>query len=205
MKYPRRFAFLAMCLCSISLVAQIAPATNGPQPATQNGSPTGPTAGKRVKPPFPLRYSYYAFILQKASDHDFIQQEIRDDPKRFDPEVELRNMAMYIDIRPDEYQTVLTYILPARDRLQENEREYTAAVSKFQYENGGGYNSSGKNPMPPEVIALGQEHGAIIDGTMANLKHELGDESFKKLDLYIRMYWGQGSAIPTKTKTTNSK
>jgi hypothetical protein len=176
---------LTASLLPATLPAQIASNTSTP---AQRATPAGSTTASRAKTTgrqFPVDVSYYLFIMEKTSDHEFIQKEIWDDPKRFPPDVELRNMAMYIGIRPDEYQVILTYVLDAHDRLKENERVSTIALRDYQASP-----AFYKSPIPPELAALDKEHGAIIDRTIEALKYELGEESFKKLNTYVDFYWG---------------
>ena len=99
---------------------------------------------------------------------------------------------MHIGIRPEEYATILTHILDANDRLKENEREWREALSRFQ--NSADY--SAKAIPPPELIALGKEHEAIINGTIHSLKHELGNQSFHKLNTWVDLYFRSESSAP---------
>jgi hypothetical protein len=183
---PRRYILLAVICGANVAAAQTAPITNGsvgaakPAQQDQSASPSTPSTGPKTKvphKPFPFDVKCYWFITETAAEHDRIQKEIQDNPSHFPPDMEARNMSATIGILPEEWQTVLTYVLDARDRLEENERELRVALASSQ-------NSPGFSPKslpPPELTALGKQHGAIITETMDSLKRELGDESFKKL------------------------
>ena len=41
----------------------------------------------------------------------------------------------------------------------------------------------------PELVALGKEHDAIINGTIQSLKQELGNQSFQKLNTWVDLYF----------------
>jgi hypothetical protein len=170
--------------------AQIAPrTTRTPAPVastsaqpTQGSVPAGPSTGSLSRhKPISAGLKYWLFIAEKANDHESIQKEIKDNPGHFPPDIELDDMSMHIGIRPEEYATILTHILDANDRLKENETEWTIALSNFQ--NSADY--SAKSIPPPELIALGKEHDAILTGTIRSLKHELGDKSFDKLNSWV--------------------
>jgi hypothetical protein len=182
--------------------AQIAPRTNRtPAPVAstsaqlaQDSAPAGPSTGSLARhKPASAGLKYWLFIAEKASDHESIQKEIQDNPGRFPPDIELRDMSMHIGIRPEEYATILTHILDANDRLKENETEWTMALSNFQ--NSTSYSS--KSIPPPELIALGKEHDAIISGTIRSLKHELGDKSFDKLNSWVDLNYIAETSVPT--------
>jgi hypothetical protein len=179
--------------------AQTAPSANrtpapvaSAQPAKGN-VPPGPSTGRlaRLKP-VPVGLKYWLFIAEKAKDHESIQKEIRDNPGRFPPDIELHDMSMHIGIRPEEYAIVLTHILDANQRLNENQKEWTMALSNFQ--SSAGY--SAKSIPPPQLTELGKEHDAIIDGTIRSLKHELGDESFHKLDTWVDLNYIAETSLP---------
>jgi len=193
----KKLITLAILCCSAVAIAQSAP---GSPTADAPANPVGKRAKTRT--PITLRDTYYSFIMDKTSDHEFIQKEIRDDPEHYAPDVELHYMSSYIGIRPEDYQTILTYILAAHDRIKENEREYIAAGNKFQHDNGGVIAST-KIPESPEIIALRKEGGTIIDELIANLKLELGDESFKKLDAYVHLHWSNNPSILPQTKSAD--
>jgi hypothetical protein len=176
---------LTASLLPATLPAQIASNTSTPaQSATPAGSTTASLA-KTTGRQFPVEVSYYLFIMRQTETHEFIQQEIRDNPK-LAPDIELRNMSASIGIPREDYQTILTYIFDTRDRLKENER--VAGIARREFQQSPTY--SFKSPIPPELAALDKEHGAIIDRTIEALKYELGEESFKKLNTYVDFYWG---------------
>ena len=198
---PRNLILLLIACGSTIAGAQTARGAN-PTPATatsshpaKHGSAVSPSRHK----PVPVDQEYWLFIADKARDHESIQKEIRNHPDRYSPDIELRDMSMHIGIRPEEYATILTHILDANDRLKENEREWREALSRFQ--NSADY--SAKAIPPPELIALGKEHEAIINGTIHSLKHELGNQSFHKLNTWVDLYFrsvpdsGTGSGRPT--------
>jgi hypothetical protein len=183
----RNFFLLATVLwCATSLPAQIE--STAPAPTLTPAPPTVPRI-KVPHKPFPIEERYAFFIRVKAGDHDFIQREIWDDPKRFAPDVEEQNMSVYIGIRSDEYRIIVADILDARDRLSQDDKEVMAALHKFQQENGGALQAAKVAP-PPELIEVSKHHNAIIDGMIDKLKHELGDESFAKLNAYVDEYFG---------------
>ncbi len=99
---------------------------------------------------------------------------------------------MHIGIRPEEYATILTHILDANDRLKDNQAEWTMALSNFQ--NSADY--SAKSIPPPELIALGKEHDAIISGTIRSLKHELGNQSFERLNSWVDLNYIAETSVP---------
>jgi hypothetical protein len=155
--------------------------------------PAGPSTGSLARhKPVPVVLEYWLFIAEKARDHESIQKTIRDNPNRFPPDIELQDMSMHIGIRPEEYATILTHILDANDRLKENEREWRVAFSNFQ--NSADY--SAKSIPPPELIALGKEHDAVINGTIASLKHELGNKSFHKLNTWVDLNYMSETSVP---------
>lgn len=163
----------------------------GAQPSP-NVHPVGPPTGPYVKvphKPLPVDVRYDSFITWLKEDHEFIQREIRETPERFDPRVEEKNYSASMNIRPEEYQTVLTYVLDAYSRLRENEREWNVARHKFEQENGGSSESL-RFPFPPEIVALGKEHSVIINGMIEALKHELGEKSFKGVEAYVDRNFG---------------
>jgi hypothetical protein len=178
--------------------AQTAPGANR-KPATVTSThpakgavPAGTSTGSPRHKSVPVDLEYWIFIADKARDHESIQKATRDNPSRFPPGIELQDMSMHIGIRPEEYATILTHILDADHRLKENEREWGVALSNFQ-------NSADYSPTsipPPELIALGKGHDAIINGTIASLKHELGNESFHKLDTWVDLNYIAETSVP---------
>jgi hypothetical protein len=191
---------LLVVICGSAMAwAQTAPGKNRTHVAAKSAQPArapvsaGASTGHFVKPKLvPVGLKYWLFITEKADDHDSIQREIRGNPARFPADVELQSMSMHIGIRPEEYATILTHILDANDRLKENEQEWSVALSNFR--NGAGY--SAKSIPPPELIALGKQHDAIIDGTIRSLKHELGNQSFHKLDTWVDLNYTAETAAP---------
>jgi hypothetical protein len=202
MFYPGKLILLLVACGSTVAGAQTAPGVNRTPAATTSSRPAKRvTAGSKHKP-VPVDQEYWLFIADKARDHESIQKEIRDNPNRFPPDIELRDMSMHIGIRPEEYATVLTHILDANERLKQNERERRAALSKFQ--NRADY--SAKSIPPPELIALGKEHDAIINGTIHSLKQKLGNQSFHKLNTWVDLYYrSETSAPPTGTEPSQPK
>jgi len=194
--FTKKAGLLILLGASAIAGAQTAPGANG-TPATgmqaqatqtnpSTEQPTDhPTVGEPHKP-FPVEVRYYFFITETAQDHERIQQEIRNDPKRFTPDMEARNMSSTIGIQPGEWQTVLTYVLDANERLRENDRESNVALSSFRQSPG----YSSKSVPPPGLKALEREHGAIINGTVDTIRKELGDESFSNLSTYVDFYFG---------------
>jgi hypothetical protein len=167
-------------------------AVTSAQPA-KNTAPTGPSTGSLARhKPVPVGLKYWLFIVEKANDHESIQREIRDNPGRFPLNIELEDMSMHIGIRPEEYATILKHILDANDRLKENETEWNTALSSFQ----GCAGNSAKSIPPPELTALGNEHDAIINGTIRSLKHELGNRSFHKLDTWVDLNYFAETSVP---------
>lgn len=197
---PRKLILLLVACGSTIAGEQAAPGAARTPATVRSSHPAkrGPAGSLAKHKPVPVDLEYWLFIADKARDHESIQKEIRNNPNRFPPDIELRDMSMHIGIRPEEYATILTHILDANDRLKENEREWRAALSKFQ--NSADY--SAKSIPPPELIALGKEHDAIINGTIHSLKHELGNESFHKLNIWVDLYFrsvpapGTGSGWP---------
>lgn len=181
--------------------AQIAPRTNrtpAPMASTsaqpgQGGVPAGPSTGNLARhKPVSVGLKYWLFIVEKAKDHESIQKEIQDNPGRFPPDIELEDMSMHIGIRPEEYATILTHILDANDRLKENETEWATALSNFQ--NSADY--SAKSIPPPELIALGREHDAILSGAIRSLRRELGVKSFDKLNSWVDLNYIAETSVP---------
>jgi hypothetical protein len=66
------------------------------------------------------------------------------------------------------------------------------ALSNFQ--NSAAY--SAKSIAPPELLALGKEHDAIINGTVRCLKHNLGKETFHKLNTWVDLNFRSKSSTP---------
>jgi len=165
--------------------------------------PAGPSTGKLARhKSVPVKLEYRLFITEKTRDHESIQKAIRDNPNRFPPDIELQDMSMHIGIRPEEYAIILTHILDANQRLKENEREWEVARSNFQ--NSADY--SPKSIPPPELIALGKEHDAIINGTIASLKHELGNQSFHKLNTWVDLNYIAETSVPApRTEPTRPR
>jgi hypothetical protein len=162
------------------------------QPA-QGTHPAVPSTGHLVKrKSVPVGLKYGLFIAEKAIDHESIQAEIRDNPGRFPPDIELRDMSMHIGIRPEEYAIILTHILDANHRLKENETEWAMALANFQ--NGADY--SPKSIPPPELIALGKEHDAILNETIRSLRHELGEKAFNQLDSWVDLNYVAETSVP---------
>jgi len=194
---PRKLILLLVACGSTIAGAQTASGANPATVTSSHPAKRGSAASPKHKP-VPVDQEYWLFIADKARDHESIQQEIRNHPDRFPPDIELRDMSMHIGIRPEEYATILTHILDANERLKENEREWREALSRFQ--NSADY--SAKSIPPPELIALGKEHDAIINGTIQSLKHELGNQSFQKLNTWVDLYFwsvpdpGTGSGRP---------
>ena len=199
---PRNLILLLIACGSTIAGAQTARGANRTPAAAASSHPAkrGP-AGTRHKP-VPVDQEYWLFIADKARDHESIQKEIRNHPDRFPPDIELRDMSMHIGIRPEEYATILAHILDANDRLKENDRERRAALSKFQKS----ADYSAKSIPPPELIALGKEHDAIIDGTIHSLKQELGNQSFQKLNTWVDLYYrSEASAPATRTEPSEPR
>ena len=194
----KRMLLVAICGATLAS-AQTAPGTKrtpaavtSAQPA-QATVPAGPSTRHLVKHKVaPVSLKYRLFIAVKADDHESIQKEIRENPDRFPPDIELRDMSMHIGIRPEEYAIILTHILDANDRLKENETEWTMALSNFQ--NSADY--SPKSIPPPELIALGKEHDAILNGTIRSLKHELGEKAFSQLDSWVDLNYVAETSVP---------
>jgi hypothetical protein len=194
-----KLMLLVVIVGSTAAGAQTAPGTNRTPAAVTSAHPAqaavpgGPSTGHLVKrKSVPVGLKYGLFIAEKAIDHESIQKEIRNDPGRFPPDIELRDMSMHIGIRPEEYAIILTHILDANDRLKENETEWTMALSKFQ--NSADY--SPKSIPPPELIALGKEHDAILNGTIRSLKHELGEKAFNQLDSWVDLNYVAETSVP---------
>jgi hypothetical protein len=196
----RMLLVVMVVICGSAIAgAQTAPGTNRTPPAVKSAQPARaivpavPSTGHLVKhKPVPVDLKYWFFIAEKADDHESIQKEMRDNPNRFPPDIELRDMSMHIGIRPEEYAIILTHILDANDRLKENRTEWNTALSNFQ--SGAGY--SAKSIPPPELTALGKEHDAIINGTIRSLKRELGDRSFHKLDTWVDLNYIAETSVP---------
>jgi hypothetical protein len=195
----RKLILLVVACGSTFANAQTAPSARR-TPATVTSThrakgtvPAGPSTGSLARhKPVPVVLEYWLFITEKARDHKSIQEAIRDNPNRFPPDIELQDMSMHIGIRPEEYATILTHILDANDRLKANERDWLVAFSNFQ--NSADY--SAKSIPPPELIALGKEHDAVINGTIASLKHELGNKSFHKLDTWVDLNYMAETSEP---------
>jgi len=206
----RKLMLLVVLSGSTIAGAQIVPRTNRPpapvastsaQPA-QGSVPAGPSTGNLAgHKPVSVGLKYWLFFVEKASDHESIQKEIQNNPGRFPPDIELRDMSMHIGIRPEEYATILTHILDANHRLKENETEWATALSNFQ--NGAEY--SAKSIPPPELIALGKEHDAIISGAIRSLKHELGAESFDKLNSWVDLNYIAETSVPAPGTRPNQR
>jgi hypothetical protein len=194
MFYPGKLILLLVTCGSTIAGAQTARGAN-PTPATATSShpvKRGSAASPARHKPVPVDQEYWLFIADKARDHESIQREIQSHPDRFPPDIELRDMSMHIGIRPEEYATVLTHILDANDRLQKNETQWRAALARFQ----NSVDYSAKSIPPPELIALGKEHDAIINGTIHSLKQELGSQSFHKLDTWVDLYFRSETSTP---------
>jgi len=192
---------LLVVVCGTTIAgAQSAPGTNRIPAAVTSLQPEGATTGHVIKhKPVPAALKYWFFIAEKADDHASIQKEIRDNPSRFPPDIELQDMSMHIGIRPAEYAIVLAHILDANDRLTQNETEWTMALSSFQ--SSAGY--SAKSVPPPGLLALSKEHDAVINETIRSLKLELGDSSFDKLDTWVDLnYVAETSGAASGTRPT---
>src|ERR1035441_5677942 len=180
-------------IASVSLMLKLCPRSTSDMKPAQATVPAGPSTRHLVKHRVvPVSLKYRLFIAVKADDHESIQKEIRENPDRFPPDIELRDMSMHIGIRPEEYAIILTHILDANDRLKENETEWTMALSNFQ--NSADY--SPKSIPPPELIALGKEHEAILNGTIRSLKHELGEKAFSQLDSWVDLNYVAETSAP---------
>ena len=200
MFYPGKLILLLIACGSTIASAQTVPGANRTPAALRSAHRAKHGSAESVaQKPVPVDLEYGLFIADKARDHESIQEEIRNHPDRFPPDIELRDMSMHIGIRPEEYATILTHILDANDRLKENDRERRAALSRFPKS----ADSSAKSVPCPELVALGKEHDAIINGTIQSLKQELGNQSFQKLNTWVDLYFrsvpdsGTGSGRPT--------
>ena len=155
--------------------------------------PAGRSTGSLARQkPVPVVLKYGLFIAEKVRDHQSIQEAIRDNPNRFPPDIELRDMSMHIGIRPEEYAIILTHFLDANDRLNQNERDRRVALSSF--ENSADY--SAKSILPPELIALGKEHDAVINETIVSLRHELGSKCFRRLSTWVNLNYMAETSMP---------
>jgi hypothetical protein len=153
----------------------------------------GPSTGSLARQkPVPIVLEYLLFIAEKASDHKSIQEAIRENPNRFPPDIELQDMSMHIGIRPEEYAIILAHILDANDRLNENQTDWQVAFSNFRTR----ADPSAKSIPPPQLIALSKEHKAVISGTIASLKHELGNKSFHKLNTWVDLNYIAETSVP---------
>jgi hypothetical protein len=97
-------------------------------------------------------------------------------------------------IPPNEQQPMITILLETNEQLKSNEQQ--------QYDTAGELRRKLGIKLPqvlpqhqPELEKLTQEHKAIVDGMIARLRQELGDEYFNILDSWVTTYFGKGMMI----------
>ena len=122
------------------------------------------------------RGAFNSFFYGVGTEDDRIQQEIQEGKENIAART---NYSKQMDIREDEEKVLHTIALDAYHRLTENSEQLSEARHKFWRENGYG------RPDPPEIQAINQNFGKIIDETLAKLRQQLGEETFTKVDYGI--------------------
>jgi hypothetical protein len=176
------------CLClalaiSSSVRCQAAPVASQQEANAQDGLQT-PDPYKAVDPvthePLVHFLAFYQIFLDHVAWEDDQQRSPRKSQINFDGPIDY---SAAIGIGKDEEQTMLAICLDAYHRRTENERGYWAAVRQRIQQNG---------PQPftgipdPAFVAMGRENWAILAETRAKLQQGLSEESFQKVDAYIR-------------------
>lgn len=141
-----------------------------------------------IPPALRIRMTYLSFIRFMGEDHARVQREIREAHPGDEPIVEGRNYCLMMDIRPEDYQMLLVLVVQAAQRIGDNEHESNRLLDKWRRDHSG--EDLRRVDVDPRVIALGVQHDAIVDQFEADLKQELGDETFMKVDKFVRENWG---------------
>jgi hypothetical protein len=142
-------------------------------------------------PVYPTEVRYRFFIEQVANQLDTLQQtKARGDESV--AEKQKRTLDVWqtqIGISDDAWQTTESIAADTELRIRQNAREIDAALREFRKAN-----SSCDEPelcYSPALLTLGRESDAIVVNAVANLKQQLGEQSFNKLDSYVTNGWGR--------------
>jgi sulfur relay (sulfurtransferase) DsrC/TusE family protein len=140
---------------------------------------------------FPTEVRYRFFIEDVANQRDAMRQmkaqgneESVEKAKRG-----LDSWQAQIGISDDVWQTAQSIAADTEVRIKQNATQIDAALREFYKSN-----SSCEEPAlcyTPALLALGRESDAIVISAVANLKQQLGEKSFNKLDAYVTRNWGR--------------
>jgi hypothetical protein len=106
-----------------------------------------------------------------------------------------------IEISDEKLQSVIALSLEADRQIKEADRQFEAANDEFVGQNVAKYGvEATRLPPPPEINALWKKSGELLEQYIAQLKEELGEESFKQVDTYLgrrNSSINRGTSVPS--------
>jgi hypothetical protein len=137
--------------------------------------------------PTPVNVKYYFFIMQVGAEDGRSHGNSHDEGEKVD---QVKLLARNINLRQDEAQALYTIVTDGYRRILENDRDFDAAGKAEIQEKG--LERASREPLSAQMQALSTKQRVIIEDTISRLKQELGQESFKKLDIDVTRNWGRG-------------
>lgn len=167
--------------------------TDGPFPLS---SP--PPTPKMTPTTFPLEVRYELLIRQAESEEEYVQHEAAEGKTN----INRYSYSLAANFAPEEETPVRAILLNAWKKIEENTQQQRAAFGRMVETYGLPQATQMlRTGNAPEVLALSKHHNEIIDEAIADLKAELGENSFNSLDSWVSHKYHDGWMVTTSPTT----